>query len=101
MPAAVSGQPPRLTCVFSDGSRATFSLGTPDSIRLGGDLLVGLAELVHPHGTVDAASTVGQYIRAARRMATTLAEQGFTGGAGELTRTRLAEYWMSATVSDE
>ncbi|MGH9058013.1 MAG: hypothetical protein ACRDZY_00630 [Acidimicrobiales bacterium] len=65
------------------------------------DLLVGLAELVHPHGSVDAASTVGQYLRAARHMVATLAEGGFTGGAGELTRAKLAEYWMGATASTE
>jgi hypothetical protein len=62
------------------------------------DLLTGLVELIHPHGTVNAASSVDFFVRALRNMVTTLAERGFLGGAGQLTRPQLAEYWMGTTV---
>ncbi|MGH9062486.1 MAG: hypothetical protein ACRD0L_00625 [Acidimicrobiales bacterium] len=101
MPATLRGAPLGISCTFSDGSRAELSLGDGGCPPLGRDLLVGLAELVHPHGSVDAASTIGQYLRAARHMVATLAERGFTGGAGELTRAKLAEYWMGATGPTE
>lgn len=101
MPATLVEAPLGISCTFSDGSRATFNLGTPDDSQLGRDLLVGLAEIVHPHGAVDAASTVEKFVRAARNMVTILAGSGFTGGAGELTRAKLTEYWMAATVPAE
>src|SRR5438128_5088955 len=101
MPATLRERPLGIVCVFSDGSRAEFSLHAPDGTQLGRDLLVGLVELVHPHGTVDAASTVEKFVRAARNMVTTLAESGFTGGARELSRAKLTEYWMAATVPAE
>ncbi|MDA8302809.1 MAG: hypothetical protein M0005_15020 [Actinomycetota bacterium] len=101
MPATLREQPLGVSCVFSDGSPAELSLHAPGGAQLGRDLLVGLVELVHPHGTVDKASTVNHYLRAARHMVATLAGQGFVGGAGELTRAKLAEYWMAATVPVE
>jgi len=100
MPATVWEGPLGIACVFSDGSRAVFALGSAES-RLGRDLLVGLVELVHPHGAVDAASTVAKYVRAARAMVVSLGERGFSAGAAELTRPKLAEYWMGATVPTE
>lgn len=101
MPATLRERPLGICCSFSNGSRAELDLGAPEGSRLGRDLLVGLASLVHPHGSVDAASTVSHYLRAARHMVATLAGQGFVGGAGELTRAKLAEYWMAATVPFE
>ena len=101
MPATLVERPLGIIATFSDGRRSELCLRGPDGSRLGRDLLVGLVELVHPHGSVDAASTVEQYLRAARNMVTVLAEHGFVGGAAELSRTRLAEYWMGAAVRDE
>ncbi len=101
MPASLVERPLGIMATFSDGSRGAFSLHAPDGSRLGRDLMVGLAGLVHPHGSVDAAGTVAGYVRAARHMVATLADHGFTDGAGELSRARLAEYWMGTTGSIE
>ena len=97
MPASLVERPLGIRCTFSDGSRAELALRGLDGSPLARDLLVGLANLVHPHGSVDAASTAAQYVRAARDMVTSFVGRGFTGGAGELGRARLAEYWMGTT----
>ena len=54
-------------------------------------------ELIHPHGTVDAAGTVNHYVQSIRDLTRTLAARGFTGAAAELRRAQLAEYWMAAS----
>jgi hypothetical protein len=101
MPATVTERPLGICCTFSDGSRCERHLDVPAGTALARDLLVGLAGLVHPHGSVDAASTVDHYVRAARYMVATLAEGGFSGGAGKLTRGKLAECWMGAPLRVE
>ncbi len=101
MPATLLEQPLGLACVFSDGTRAEFTPGAAGNPGLTRDLLLGLCELVHPHGTVDAASTAEKYERAARHMVDTLGQRGFSGGAGELRRAPLAEYWMGTTGARE
>ena len=65
--------------------------------RLARDLLVGLVELIHPHGTVDAAGSVGHYAQSIRDMARKLAGLGFAGTAADLRRGLLVEYWMAAS----
>ena len=55
MPATVTADPPGIGCVFSDGSTARFALDGLPCPGLVADLLTGLAELIHPHGSVDAA----------------------------------------------
>lgn len=95
MPTTVLDDPLRLACVFSDGSRAAFDLtGLPDP-GLVRDLATGLVELIHPHGSVDTAGTVDQYVRGLHRMVRTLSDQGFTGGVGDLRRGQLAQFWMA------
>jgi hypothetical protein len=96
MPAAVTADPLGITCVFSDGSTAAFTMEGAGCPALAADLLAGLAGLVHPHGTVDAAGTAEGYVLAARMMTRALAGRGFTGGAGRLTRAMAAEYLMGA-----
>src|SRR5436309_11678744 len=97
MPAAVLTGPPGIRCVFSDGSSARFELAGLPCPSLVADLLAGLAELIHPHGTVDAAGSVNHYVQSIRDMARTLAGRGFAGRAADLRRTLLAEYWMAAS----
>ena len=97
MPPTLLADPPGIWCVFSDGTTAQFDLSGLPCPELAGDLLTGLAELIHPHGTVDAAGSVGHYVQSIRGMARTLAGRGFTGGAADLRRSQLAEYWMAAT----
>ncbi|KZM75009.1 hypothetical protein [Nocardia terpenica] len=95
MPTSVTDEPLGLHCVFSDGSTAAFDLaGLPNS-RLARDLAIGLVELIHPHGSADTAGTVDAYAGALRAMVRRLAEQGFTGGAADLRRGKLAQFWMA------
>jgi len=101
MPARLTGDPLGIACVFSDGTTAQFSFGAQPCPELARDLLTGLAELVHPHGNVDAAATIAHFRRAARDMVTVLASRGFTGGAADLRRPQVAEYWMGATIARE
>ncbi len=101
MPAALLTGPPGIRCVFSDGSTARFELGGLPCAGLVDDLLAGLAELIHPHGTVDAAGSVNHYVQSIRDMARKLDQRGFTGRAADLRRTMLAQYWMASTDTRE
>ncbi|WP_217553712.1 hypothetical protein [Streptomyces sp. GbtcB6] len=70
--------------MFSDGSRAEFSLdGLPNPL-LARQLATGLVDLIHPHGTADTAGTVNHYVQAIRGMVRTLAAQGFTSSLVQL-----------------
>jgi hypothetical protein len=101
MPTMVVEDPLGVECVFSDGSRAGFGLDGLANPRLARDLAVGLVELIHPHGTVDAAGSVGLYVRSLKRMVKALAGRGFSGGAGGLRRGLLAEFWMAGPTALE
>ena len=97
MPAVLAVDRLDITCVFSDGSTARFDLEGLPCPELARDLLVGLVELIHPHGTVDAAGSVGHYVQSVRDLTRKLAARGFTGGAADLRRVQIAEYWMAAS----
>ncbi|HEX9354059.1 MAG TPA: hypothetical protein VF933_09625 [Streptosporangiaceae bacterium] len=97
MPATVTGGPLGIACVFSDGSAATFSLDGLPCPALARDLLDGLADLIHPHGTADTAGSVNHYVQSIRDMTRKLAARGFSGGAPDLRRPLAAEYWLAAT----
>lgn len=97
MPATIVTEPLGIACVFSDGSTARFDLDGLPCPELVADLLAGLVELIHPHGTVDAAGSVNHYAQSIREMARKLAGHGFTGRVADLRRPLLAQYWMAAT----
>lgn len=97
MPAVLSADRLGIECVFSDGSTARFDLDGLPCPDLAGDLLVGLAELIHPHGAVDAAGSVNHYAQSIRDLTRTLGGRGFSGGAADLRRAQMAEYWMAAS----
>ncbi|MGP3941879.1 hypothetical protein [Streptomyces sp. 6N106] len=59
------------------------------------DLLTGLVELIHPHGSLDTANSVDLCLPPIRNLAQGLAALGFSGGAAELRRGLLIEYWMA------
>lgn len=101
MPATLLSCPAGIECVFSDGSTVRFELDGLPCADLVDDLLTGLVELIHPHGTVDAAGSVNHYVQSIRDMARKLDQQGFTGRAADLRRTVLAQYWMAATGTRE
>ena len=96
MPAEITREPLGIACVFSDGTSARFALDGLPCPELAEDLLTGLAELIHPHGTVDSAGSVEHYAAAVRHMTRHLAAAGFTGGAAGLRRAQAARYWMAA-----
>jgi len=98
MPAAVLEDPLGIQCVFRDGSTAEFTLDGLPCPRLVGDLLTGLVEMIHPNGSIDAANSVDLCLPPIRNMARGLAAQGFTGGAAQLRRGQLIEYWMATRV---
>jgi hypothetical protein len=97
MPATVQGNPPGIWCMFSDGSTAEYDLGGLPCPGLVMDLLAGLADLIHPHGALDAAGSVTQYVQSFRQIVHRLSEAGFTGRAADLRRTHLTEYWMGTS----
>ena len=101
MPATVETDPPGIWCMFSGGSTIRFSLDGLPCPGLAGDLLTGLAGLVHPHGSVDAAGTAGVYVRSFREMTRMLAAAGFTGRAADLRRPHLTAFWMGTTADRE
>src|SRR6266508_2307372 len=101
MPAALLTGPPGIRCVFSDGSTARFELGGLPCAGLVDDLLTGLAQSIHPHGTVDAAGSVNHYVQSIRDIARKLDQRGFAGRAADLRRTMLAQYWMASTGTRE
>jgi len=101
MPATLREEPLGIACVFSNGTRAEFSLcGLPEP-ELARDLLVGLIELIHPHGSLDSTGSLVHFAGAIRAMVRTLSKQGFSGGAGQLDPRQLTQYWMDASVGRE
>jgi hypothetical protein len=101
MPAVIVEDPLGLSCTFSDGTGRMFALDHLPCRELARDLLTGLVELIHPHGSVDAAGSVKQYAEAIRQMCQTLDEAGFTGGAADLRRHQVAGYWLAGTAVRE
>jgi hypothetical protein len=101
MSARLLTDPLGIACVFSDGSRVRRMWGEVADSQLACDLLTGLTHLVHPHGTVDAEGTLGGYLTAARNLVDALGRRGFHGGAAQLTRGMLIEYWMSVAFNYE
>ncbi|MFF3327682.1 hypothetical protein [Streptomyces sp. NPDC002889] len=69
--------------------------------QLSRDLMTALACLIHPHGRLATRSTVDKHLISASRLVLFLDARGFTGGAGDLSRTDLIEFWMSARYADE
>ena len=101
MPAVIVEEPLGVRCLFSDGSSAGFPLDQLPNPRLARDLAADLAELVHPHGSVDTAGSAGYYARSLRTMVRALAEQDFDGGADDLRRGQAARFWMAGPTHVE
>lgn len=101
MPATLVEEPLGVACTFSNGTQRTFCFTDTANAELARELLVGLAELVHPHGQLDAGNSVASYVFAAGRMVKGLTALGHRGGVGRLSRARLAEYWMGVRNGTE
>ena len=76
MPATLPSDPLGIGCVFSDGSTRSSSLDGLPCPSWPRTCWPGLAELIHPHGTMDAAGTVTHYVQAFRDMTRRLAGAG-------------------------
>lgn len=94
MPAVVITDPAGITgisCTFSDGSGFLWQARNPSDPVLVGELLNGLANLVHPHGPVDAKKTVQSYGFIIRDVARRLTGLGHRGPLAGLRRSHLNE----------
>lgn len=102
MPATVTLDPLGVHCIFSDGSeyrrrlRVLRPVALPELART---LLDGVTDLVHPHGQVDSPGATELYLTASRGFTDWLIEFGFSGGASDLTRALLAQYWRQGVRS--
>jgi hypothetical protein len=95
MPAsAIHDDPPTIFAQFTDGSSCTVRIHNSLNPKLARELLLGLADLVKPHGDLDSTASIQGYTTAIRHMCNKLAEAGFHGSAAALTRGRLAEHWL-------
>ncbi|MBB4889858.1 hypothetical protein [Streptomyces netropsis] len=63
---------------------------------LAADLMTGMVNLIHPHGRLASRSIIDKYLIAARHLLLFLDARGFTGGAADLSRTHLVEFWMAS-----
>ena len=95
MPAELLEEPAGISCVFSDGRRYRRAIAA-EPAALVRDMLAGLAALVHPHGSIDSPGTMTAYVQGILDIARFMRERGADGGAGQLSRGLLAEYWMQA-----
>ncbi|MFD5419192.1 hypothetical protein ACFWJT_14330 [Streptomyces sp. NPDC127069] len=101
MTATVLHDPIGIGYISADGVGRQGLMPAVRCLELSRDLMTGLVNLVHPHGRLGTRSAVDKYLIAARRLVLFLDGRGFTGGAGDLSRTDLLEFWMSARHSDE
>lgn len=102
MPATMIDDP--LGIAFVSTARRTnetVEIGKTSNPVLAREMLTGLVDLVHPHGRIDEIKTFKQYVTSIRRFVSELTERGHTGGAANLTRPLLAEYWMAASNARE
>lgn len=101
MPAHVIEDPLSVEFVFGDASRYTVKLADLPCAELVAELATGLAGLAHPHGGINSRATARGYRVAIRLLARFLDEADFVGGAAELTRGRLVEFWLGTRPANE
>ena len=101
MTVEITHEPVGLRFVSSDGVQRWGAVDPGQCPALAGDLLAGLVCLIHPHGTLASRGGIQRNLISARRMVSFLSERGWRGGAGQLPRARLAEFWMGCRADDE
>lgn len=96
MPARLVKAPLGVTCTFSKGRIRSLTITLAESYQgaLAEDLLNGLVSLVHPHGRVDSAGLVRDYVLSIRLMVDAFGGRT-PGGARDLTVAMLSEFWLS------
>lgn len=95
MPAEVIDAPLTVRFSFPGGRSWSASLEGLPNPRLALELAHGMVRCFHPYGRGNALHTARHYVVALRNLVRGLAEAGFSGPAGELTRPMLLRYWMS------
>lgn len=95
MPAEVIEDPLGVRFSFPGGRGWSARLDGLPNPRLALDLAHGTVRCFHPYGRGNAPHTARHYVVAVRNIVRALAEAGFTGPAGELTRPMLLRYWMT------
>ena len=101
MAARLMEEPARLVCWFTKGTIATVELLEQENPQLVRDMANGLIGLIHPHGQVDAESSVREFVRATRLFAAAMAKRGHVGGAADLTRPALVEQlWVTGAAHE-
>ena len=87
-----------ISCLFSDGRRHCRDLAGTGPAALVADLLTGLAAMIHPHGSIDLLATMDRYLRDQYQRSGRVHDEvcGHDGGAAQLPRAPLAEFWMGA-----
>ncbi len=101
MPAELVEEPLGVACIFPNGTSTRRFVGAQACPLLARDLVTGLAALVHPHGRIGSRSSVDRAMIAIRRLVVMLNAQGFSGGASQLSRAQLVEFFMGASHADE
>ena len=101
MPAEVIDTPLAVRFSFPGGRGWSARLDGLPNPRLALDLAHGMVMCFHPYGRANATHTARRYVVALRSLVRALAEAGFTGPAGELTRPMLLRYWMSHAPAPE
>jgi hypothetical protein len=95
MPAELIDAPLAVRFSFPGGRSWSARLDGLPNPRLALDLAHGMVMCFHPYGRANATHTARHYVVALRNLVRALAEAGFSGPAGELTRPMLLRYWMS------
>ena len=95
MPAEVIDTPLAVRFSFPGGRSWSARLDGLPNPRLALELAHGMVLCFHPYGRANAVHTARHYVVALRNLVRALAEAGFSGPAGELTRPILLRYWMS------
>ncbi|GGN36059.1 hypothetical protein GCM10012285_09520 [Streptomyces kronopolitis] len=101
MTATVLHDPIGIAYTTVDGVGRQGQMPASDCPDLAQDLMAGLVNLIHPHGRLTTRSAIDKHLISARRLVLFLHTRGFTGGAGDLSRTDMIEFWMSAQYVDE
>jgi hypothetical protein len=82
MPATLIADP--LGIRFVSTARRTDEtvwIGKSSNPALAREMLIGLVDLVHPHGRIDEIKTFKQYVTSIRRFVAELPDRGHVGGA--------------------
>lgn len=95
MPAHLTDSPLRLTFVFSSGRSHVSRLDRYPNQPLVRQLALGLENLTHPHGDVDAKGTAKDYTRCIGHIVRWLDLAGFSGTAADVTAAHMVGFWRS------